>query len=901
MGAVEPFPVTSFAGILRHYRLKAGLTQEELAEDARVSARTISDLERGRAMRPYPQTIGALAAALGLRGPELDDFVKLARQRRAPPALRAAADPALPAGRPGASAVPQQLPAAVASFTGRDNELAQLTSLLEARDGTAAAALVISAISGTAGVGKTALAVHWAHTVAGRFPDGQLYVNLRGYDPAQPVAPGEALAGFLTALGVPGPLIPADEADRAAAFRSALAGRRVLIMLDNASEPGQVRPLLPGEPGCLVVVTSRDMLPGLVARNGARRVVLDVLPPDDAVALLRTLVGARVDADPAAAASLARLCCYLPLMLRLAAEQAAARPGQPLAVLADELDGQGRLDALEAGGDDATAIRAVFSWSCRNLSPAAARTFRLAGLHPGADFGIDAVAALTATSEQAAVQALTELTRASLVHQTGAARYGMHDLLRAYATELAASQDTESDRREALSRLLDHYLLATQRAASVLFPADVAAPAEAADLGTGGVFRDEPEAVAWLNSERANLISVAVFAAERGRPAIAAGLSAALFRYLDTGSFFSDALLIHGAAASGAIRAGDRAAEAAAVSHLGFVHLHLGRLHLAEQHFRRALAVSREVGDTPGEIRALGNLSQTYLNLDAYADARVACQQARELSRSAGDRAREARTLHILGKIAIRQGFYRQASTDLIRAAEASREVGDLPFLTLTLLRLGEAEVRQGHYHEAMPYLQEARSTMRKAGYATAGADLAAVLGLAEMREGRHQEAAQHLKQALSVFHDAGMSASEPQVISYLGELHLRQGNPAGAADCYQQALALCHRAGQPSAEAEAHNGVGEAALAQNAPEEASEHHQKALAIARKIANPPQEGRAHEGLGDVCAAVTDSAGALHHWDQALALYAQMGVPEAERVRLKMAVAETSLASGEQRP
>jgi hypothetical protein len=253
-----------------------------------------------------------------------------------------------------------------------------MAGLLGGHHQEAPGTVVISAIDGTAGVGKTALAVHWAHHVVDRFPDGQLYVNLRGYDPGQPMPATDALAGFLQSLGVPGQDIPAEADQRAARYRSLTAGKRMLIVLDNAGSADQVRPLLPGTPSCTVVVTSRDALAGLVARDGATRVDLDLLPLEDAVALLRTMIGARADAEPRAAAELAGQCCRLPLALRVAAELAAIRPATSLAELADELAHLGtRLDLLRAGGDSRTEVRAVFSWSYRHLDADAARTFRL--------------------------------------------------------------------------------------------------------------------------------------------------------------------------------------------------------------------------------------------------------------------------------------------------------------------------------------------------------------------------------------------------------------------------------------------------------------------------------------------------------------------------------------------
>ena len=292
--------------------------------------------------------------------------------------------------------VPRELPPRVPGFTGRSAELKELARLLDRPGVQGPEPVVITAIGGTAGVGKTALAVHWAHQAADRFPDGQLYVNLRGYDPGQPVAAADALAGFLRALGVPGQDIPPGRDERAARYRSLLAGRRVLVVLDNAGSAEQVRPLLPGAPACAVLVTSRDALAGLVAGDGAARLDLDVLPPEEAMALLRSLIGARVDAEPAAAAELAGQCCRLPLALRVAAELIASRPAMPLARLAGELaDLSTRLDLLETGGDPRTGVRTVLSWSYHHLDPCAARAFRLLGLHPGPDFELYAAAALS--------------------------------------------------------------------------------------------------------------------------------------------------------------------------------------------------------------------------------------------------------------------------------------------------------------------------------------------------------------------------------------------------------------------------------------------------------------------------------------------------------------------------
>ena len=346
----------------------------------------------------------------------------------------------------GGALPPRQLPQAARHFSGRSAELVVLRQITDEPAGAGRPAII--AVTGAAGVGKTALALRWAHEVAFRFPDGQLHADLRGYDPGSPVPPAEVLARFLRSLGVPGAEIPADQTERAARFRSLLTGQRVLVVLDNARSAEHVRQLLPATPGCAVVVTSRDSLAGLVVRDGAQRLDLDLLPLTDAVHLLRSLIGGRVDADPTAAQTLAVECARLPLALCAAAELAAACPAAPLAELVRQLgDRHQRLDLLDGGGDPRTALRAVFSWSYQHLDSDSARALRLLGLHPGIDIEPHAGAALMGTTVAQARRLLSALARAHLIRPVGPARYAMHDLLRVYAAELAVVCD--SDRQEA--------------------------------------------------------------------------------------------------------------------------------------------------------------------------------------------------------------------------------------------------------------------------------------------------------------------------------------------------------------------------------------------------------------------------------------------------------------------
>ena len=476
-------------------------------------------------------------------------------------------------GQAGSGALlPRQLPLPAGHFIGRSAELAELDAMLDQAGQRPPGTLVISAIGGAAGVGKTALALQWARQVADRFPDGQLHVNLRGYDPDQPMPAADALAGFLRALGVPGRDIPPETDERAARYRSLLARRRMLVVADNAGSAEQVRPLLPGNPDCVLVVTSRDPLSGLIARDGARRVDLDLLPLADAVALLRALIGERVDADPAAAAALADQCSRLPLALRVAAELAVARPADSLADLTGELaDQQHRLELLEAGGDSRTAVRAVFSWSCRHLPADGARAFRLAGLHPGPDLDSYTLAALMDNTPERAAQLLDLLARAHLMHHAARpGRYGLHDLLRAYAIGLTVDQDTENERRAALTRLFDQYLYTAAVAMDAIIPAEHHRRPRIPPPAIPGLpIADPGTARAWLDAERPALVAVATQAAAHGWPDHATRLAATLFRYLDGGGHYPEAVTIHGSARRAARGINDRVAEATALASLG--------------------------------------------------------------------------------------------------------------------------------------------------------------------------------------------------------------------------------------------------------------------------------------------------------------------------------------------
>jgi len=785
---------------LRQRRKDAGLSQEELAERSGLSVRTVSALERGSTRAPHPRTIRLLGETLGLPGEACDELITAYRTIARGRSVPAFGEPGPPTAGTSETVVPRELPGLARHFVGREAELEALTGLADQAVGRAPGTVVISAIGGTAGVGKTALALQWAHQMSGRFPDGQLYVNLRGYDPGRPMTAGEALPGFLRALGVSGPDIPPGTEERAARYRSLLSGRRVLIILDNASAAEQVRPLLPAAPACVVLVTSRDTLAGLVARDGAQRLDLDLLPMADAVGLLRALIGGRVDADPEASAALAAQCSRLPLALRVAAEIAAMHPARALADLVGELEGQQRLDLLDAAGDEGTAVRAVFSWSYRHLDVSAARAFRLAGLHPGPDLDRYAAAALAGTTVERAGRLLDVLARGYLVQPTSPGRYAMHDLLRGYARELAVTRDGAHDRRRALTRLFDYYLHTAGLATGVLLPAgrNPQPPARMPGTPVPPLTAGPAAALAWLDAERPDLLAAARYMTENGWSGHASRLAGTLLWYLDAGGHYPDAVTLHNHGRCAAHDVADRAAEGRALVGLGVVGLRQGRYQDGASHFERALELFGQVGDTSGAGQALCGLGVIDRLQGRYQQAASRLQQALVLCRAAGDTAGTVRPLGNLGLVALRQGHPEQAAGHLEQAVHLARQTGNL----------------QGT------------------------ADMLTELGGVALRQGRHRQAASLHRQALATFRQTGNRTGETQALNGLGEVFLATGQPGNARAQFAAALGLASRIGLSNQQARAHRGLGQACHALGDPGEACRHWREALIIFTSLGAP---------------------------------------------------------------
>jgi tetratricopeptide (TPR) repeat protein len=830
-------PMHQFADDLRRLRAAAGNpTYRVLARCAGYSATTLSEAAGGRRQ----PTLDVVLAYVGACGGDREVWAKRWH------ALDAAVRSRPPDPHKEPPSVPRQLPAAVTHFTGRQSELDTLTALIRPA-GATDPAVVISAVGGTAGVGKTALVVHWAHQVAAAFPDGQLFVNLRGYHPEHPLEPADVLTRFLAAVHYPGAL-PSDLDELAACYRTAIAGRRILIVLDNASSVQQVRPLLPGTSSCVVVVTSRDSLAGLVALHSAHRIPVGLLPPAEAEDLLCRLLGHRARADSAATAALAEGCARLPLALRVLAESATTRPGLSLAGLVAELsDQQRRLDLLDAGDDAHAAITAVFSWSVRRLGPGPAALFALVGLHPGPDLDALAAAALAGTDIEPAGRELAALARANLIHPTAPGRYGMHDLLRAYASRLVGSEQPRERRTAAQRRLFDYYLGTAALAMDRLRPADARhRPPIPPTVNPSADLADAHAARAWLDAERPVLVSLARYAANHGWAEHAVSLSAVLFHYLD-GGHFADALAIHANAYEAARLTSDLVGQANALRGLGSTDLWLGRQESAGERLQRALAMFQQAGDRSGEART-------------------------ELS---------------LGLLARRQGRYESSVNHHERSLALSRQTVDIVGEARALTNLGITDARLGHHPAAAELLRHALGLCRRAGDKFGEAHTLTNLGLVEQHLGRLDLAAGHHRRAAALFRQLGNRHGEAHTLDNLGSLYLQLGQQRPATRYLRRALALFRVLGDRDSQAWTRNRLGDAARSRGRHRHAVTEHTAALHLAVEVGSPEQQARAHDGLGQAHHELGELALARHHLEQALTRYTNLELAEADAVRARL--------------
>ena len=764
---------------------------------------------------------------------------------------------------------PAQLPADAVDFVGREEYLAEL-------DGCVAVGTrpVIAVITGMPGAGKTALAVHWAHRVAGRFPDGQLYINLRGYAADPPLEPVESLARFLRALGVPDEHLPHSLDERAALYRSLLAERRVLVLLDNAAGADQVRPLLPGAGSSMALVTSRSNLAGLVALDGAQQMELGPLPAQDSIALLVKVLGAsRVQAEPEVAAELARLCGHLPLALRIAGAHLAGRPGRTLAAAAAALSAD-RLAHLEVTGDASAAVRASFDVSYRAQAPDVRRLFRLLGLVPGPDIATTSAAALVDASARDTARMMDSLASAHLVRQVAPDRFALHDLLGAYAVEQAEAEDDPAGRAEALNRLYEHYLATVGSAVGLLHPQVLRLPTSLSDTARAITFTREADAIAWLDAERDNLVAVVQRSAAHGprwaavriadglrayfsmrmsivdwSVAAEAALAAAQedadvqgeaalhlsLAWLNVRQSKNAAAVEHGRKAlECSQRSGWRTGEAAAYGLLGSAWQVAGKLATAAEHSRSALELNRDLGNVGGQAVQLSNLCVIHFQLGNLVESAEYVAESVALYRKVRSRAGEASALAKLGQCQHGLGALPLAEESLTEALTIARDVGDRIGETEALQALAALRCDTGETAAARELGVAAVTLAREIGHPRFEAGALNIVGAIERRDGRHRHSARSHRDALRLARDAGERYTEVEALVGLAEAHLGLGQCERALALAIQALTFARQAGYGILEGHALTALARVHLATSDRERALTGGQQALDVYRR-------------------------------------------------------------------
>jgi DNA-binding SARP family transcriptional activator len=926
LGAVEA-RIDAELGLGLHAELTGelhGLVDEQPLRE-RFRAQLMLALYRcGRqaeALEVYRSTWRLLSDELGVQpGPDL--------RRLEQAILREDASLDLPAGvaagHPPAATIspPRQLPAAITDFTGRHQHLDELDRLLGSEAGTTA--VVISAIAGTAGVGKTALAVHWAHRARDRFPDGQLYVNLRGYAPTPPLRSIEALAQFLHALGVPAEQVPVDLDEAAGLYRTRLADKHILVVLDNARSADQVRPLLPGSPGCLVLVTSRDRLGGLVAIEGARRLTLDALLPEEAVRLLTRLLGAeRVAAEQQAAEELAAVCGRLPLALRIAAANLADQPGRSIAEYLARLRQGDRLAELAVDSDPQAAVRTALDYSYAALDPGAQRLFRLLGLVPGPDITTDAAAALAAVTTRQAGWLLDRLAGAHLLDQHSPGRFAFHDLLRLYAAQRAHDEDVAAEREAAIQRLYDYYLHAVDAAARLLYPEMLRLALPAATMPPPD-FEDHAQAMTWLDAERPNLVAAIRHAAEHGPPAPAWLLADALRGYFWSNLFMVDWLAVAhaglaAAEAEGALRAqaaiqlsvldanlsqgqypsairhATRAAtlaqqcgwlegQTAALNKLGSVYAESGRLQEAADHYARALVLGRQTGWVSSQAGNLSGVGLAHQELGRLEQAADEFTQALVLYRDIGSRIGQAKAHHDLGHACLALGRVDEALDHLMKALTLDREIGYRSGEVDALNGLAALHRDTGRDARALELAQDARSLAEDIGERRLEAEALNTLASVDQRLARHPQAIHGHEQALRLARAIEARYPEAQALVGLAVAHRHAGQPDRAGSFAWVAVSLTRRAGFRVLEGQALTAVAAVHLDHDEFDLAIRRARQAATLQRETGHRLGEARSLLVLGHALRHTGRTDAGLRCWEQALVLFTDVGAPDADQVR-----------------
>jgi tetratricopeptide (TPR) repeat protein len=771
------------------------------------------------------------------------------------------------------------LPRDIAAFTGRQAELAQLARGVDGLS-VNGGVMSIHAIGGMAGIGKTTLAVHAAHRLAERFTDGQFFLPLHAHTAGQrPVDPADGLASLLLAAGLAAAQIPPGLEARAARWRDHVASRKVLLVLDDAAGHEQVRPLLPGTAGSLVLVTSRRRLTAL---DAAAVVSLDVLPAGEAAALLARLAGRPgLTAGDAGVSEITALCGYLPLAIGMLASQLRHHPAWTAPALAASLAAAS--DRLAMMRAENLSVAAAFGLSYAELTEDQQRLFRRLGLVPGPSVDAHAAAALDGTSLDQARGGLDGLYDQHLLTEPAAGRYQLHDLLREHARNLAAADD-QADRDAAAGRLLDYYLHTALAAAQHLpswDPVDSSLPPArpppyAPPVAAPG------QASAWLDAELANLQAATGYALASERLRHAMLIPAAIGDFLVTRGHVDQALAMHQTALAAARQAGDRPGQARALNAL-VLFWRAGDHAAALGAARQALELYRDLGDQAGQAGAVGVLGFLYWRAGDYPTATECYQQELTLSRSLGDRVGQADALNGLGLVQQDTGDYRSAAASQRQTLELYRDLGDQYGQRTTLFFLSHLQTLTGDYRDAMTDNQQAEALGRNFGDRYWQAWVLNQMGVLQRLAGDYPAAAASHQRALATMCEIGDPAAQGGVRDELGLAQQLAGDYPAAADSHQQALRLMREAGDPQGQARVLNSLGELASRTSAPSQARDQHSQALDIARQIGAPLEEARALEGIGRSHLQDGNPAEAAEHLRQALTIYQRLGTPGAQRV------------------
>ena len=873
----------SFAGLLRQLRTGARLTQEELAEAAGISTRAVSDLERGVNRTAHKDTARLLADALGLHEPA-SGAVRGGRPGPGPGWGGARRPPGAEAGTFAAAAT-RALPRDIAAFTGRQAELARLLASID--DLAASGGVVgIHAIDGMAGIGKTTLAVHAAHRLEDRFPDGQFFLPLHAHTPGQrPVDPADALASLLLTAGLNPQLIPPGLEARAGRWRDHVAGKKILLVLDDAASYQQVAPLLPGSAGSLVLVTSRRRLAAL---QDAVVISLDTLPPDEAAELLARLAGRPgISPGDAAVNEITRLCGYLPLAIGMLAAQLRHHPAWTPAGLAASLaQARDRLAVMRA---ENASVAAAFDLSYQDLTRGQQRLFRRLGLVPGPSFDAYAAAALDGTSLEEARSRLDELYDQHLLNEPAPGRYQLHDLLREHAHALAGADDP-ADSAAATGRLLDYYLH-TAAAASRLTVQRLppAVPPVACPPAAVPQLDSQKEALAWLEAERANLQACADHAGSDGLAVHAVWLPATLGGFLGTHGYLDQALTLHQKAAQIAQAAGDHAGQATALRNLGYIRRLLGQYTAAITTLTLALELYRDLGDQRQQVDVLELLASAQAGIDDYPAATASVTEALALARAAGDRLGEAVALGTIANSNLggQNGGLRAAAASFSQDVALLREVGDQPVLARELTGFGLAQIRMGDCESAISSLTESLAISGDLGDPLYQGLALIRLGLAYRVSGDYRAAATALNRGLALIQDIGSRQWEAEAFMELGVLQYFTGDHNTAATSLTKALTLHREVGDRASEAENLNHLGALQATALGPEDGLASYSEALTIARDIGSPLEEADALAGIGHCHIQAGNTAAGSTALRQALDIYQQIGSPHAQLIQKKL--------------